>query len=121
MDQFLKQQARKLRSNPTEAERLLWQYLRRKQVHDVQFYRQRPIGRFIVDFVATSIRLIVEVDGSQHLSVSGTRNDLRRTDHLRKLGYRVIRFDNRQVLTQTGLVVSSIASEVLRELSAIEK
>ncbi len=63
-DTNLKQLARKLRTDMTDAERLLWSRLRGKQVLGVQFYRQKPIGPYIVDFHAPASRLVIEVDGS---------------------------------------------------------
>jgi len=58
--------SRHLRKNLTDSESVLWLRLRRKQLAAVQFYRQKPIGKFIVDFYAPSVQLVVEVDGSQH-------------------------------------------------------
>ena len=62
----LKQYSRDLRANCTEAEKLLWSHIRRKQILGVQFYRQKPIERFIVDFCASRPKIIIELDGSQH-------------------------------------------------------
>ncbi|MFO7888702.1 MAG: DUF559 domain-containing protein [bacterium] len=62
----LKERARKLRKNMTEAERKLWSYIRKKQIKGIQFLRQRPIGNYVVDFYAPEADLIVEVDGGQH-------------------------------------------------------
>ncbi len=64
----LKPFARTLRTNMTDAEQKLWYHLRRKQIQGVQFYRQRPIDKYIVDFCAPSVKLIIEVDGSQHFA-----------------------------------------------------
>ena len=50
----------------TQCEQLLWYYLRNKRLTDIQFYRQKPIGRYIVDFYAPAAKLIIELDGSQH-------------------------------------------------------
>ncbi len=63
---ILKGRARKLRKNMTDSEIVLWSRLRRKQLLDIQFYRQRPIGSYIVDFYAPKIKLVIEVDGSRH-------------------------------------------------------
>ena len=63
----LKEQARRLRAPMTDSERALWERLRRKQVQAVQFYRQKPIGNYIVDFYAPRAKIVVEVDGSQHM------------------------------------------------------
>jgi very-short-patch-repair endonuclease len=61
----LKQPARQLRSQQTDAEQMLWQRLRRKQMHGVQFYRQRPIDQFIVDFYCHAAMLVIECDGNR--------------------------------------------------------
>ena len=63
----LKGRARALRKSLTESETALWSRLRGKQLLNIQFYRQRPIGQYIVDFFAPRARLVVEVDGSQHM------------------------------------------------------
>ncbi len=63
----LKELARRLRRQMTDSERALWERLRRKQVQAVQFYRQKPIGNYIVDFYAPKAKIVVEVDGSQHM------------------------------------------------------
>jgi very-short-patch-repair endonuclease len=111
----LKHTARRLRSEMTDAEQKLWFYLRRKQLNGVQFYRQRPIGRYIVDFVAPTIKLVIEVDGSQHFTGSNLTYDSERTDFLVSSGYQVIRFDNLQVLGDTGAVLEIINSKILNE------
>ena len=98
----------------TDAERRLWACLRRKQVESVQFYRQRPIGSYIVDFYAPGARLVVEVDGSQHMEAMGRARDVHRTAFLASRGIRVLRFDNRQVLAETQAVLGEI-SRVVRE------
>ena len=52
----------------TDAENLLWRHIRRKQLNDIQFYRQKPIGNYIVDFYATAAKLVIEIDVGQHFS-----------------------------------------------------
>ena len=74
----LKQIARKLRAEMTGSELLLWSRLRRKQLRGVQFYRQKPIGNYIVDFYSPKAKLVVEVDGSQHLDVNRAEQDAER-------------------------------------------
>jgi very-short-patch-repair endonuclease len=66
-----------LRANLTDAEQRLWARMRRKQILGVQFYRQKPIGDYIADFYAPAVRLIVEVDGSQHAELSQAKYDKR--------------------------------------------
>jgi len=88
--------ARDLRQNPTDAERKLWAHLRLRQIPPNPplqrgawgDFRQRPIGPYIVDFVCLEERLVIEVDGSQHLE----RANARRDDYLESLGFRVLRF-----------------------------
>ena len=96
----LKRRARSLRANPTDAEQRLWARLRRKQVLGVQFYRQKPIGNYIADFYAPVARLVVEVDGSQHLESEQAEHDRRRTAYLKQMGLRVLRYTDRQVLLE---------------------
>jgi very-short-patch-repair endonuclease len=104
----LKQKARTLRSNMTDAEQKLWYYLRRKQIQNVQFYRQRPIGNYIVDFYAPAIKLIIEIDGAQHAEPEDVIYDEKRTRYLNSLNFNVIRFNNRQILLETNNVLESI-------------
>jgi very-short-patch-repair endonuclease len=100
--------ARSLRLRMTDAEHRLWFRLRRKQLHGVQFYRQKPLGNYIVDFFAPAVRLVVEVDGGQHLEAAAMAADARRTDVLCSMGLHVLRFDNREVLLETDAVVEAI-------------
>ncbi len=104
----LKQPARQLRSGMTEAEQLLWQHLRRKQVMGIQFYRQKPIGPFIVDFYAPAAGIVVEVDGSQHHEQEHVRKDAERDSSLAESGLLVLRYDNHQVLAETQTVLDDI-------------
>ncbi len=104
----LKIKARSLRARPTDAELHLWHRLRRKQIHGVQFYRQKPIGRYIADFYAPAANLVVELDGAQHLELRQVEYDLQRTKELEQQGLKVLRFDDRQVLLQTDAVLESI-------------
>ena len=116
----LKQPSRDLRNNMTDAERLLWQRLRRKQILGLQFYRQKPILNFIVDFYCPSANLVIECDGGQHYTAEGLEADRARDQALAQLGLNVLRFDNRQILTETDAVVDQIywiAKQRLESLS----
>lgn len=104
----LKEPSRNLRSHMTEAERLLWMRLRRKQLQGIQFYRQKPIGNFIVDFYAPVAALVIEVDGSQHSEIEHRVRDELRDEFLAERGLTVLRFDNLQVLYETDAVVERI-------------
>ncbi|MCD6390257.1 MAG: endonuclease domain-containing protein [Desulfobulbaceae bacterium] len=92
----------------TDSEQKLWSRLRRKQLLSIQFYRQKPIGNYIVDFFAPKAKLVVEVDGSQHRRKDHTKKDRQRDAYLGRLGLDVLRFDSRQVLLETDAVVEVI-------------
>jgi len=104
----LKNLARQLRKNVTDSERALWFRLRGKQLLGVQFYRQKPIGDYVVDFYAPRARLVIEIDGSQHSTGEHVECDKQRDQYLVNLGLRVLRFNSRQVLTSTDEVVAAI-------------
>ncbi|MFW2078726.1 endonuclease domain-containing protein [Acinetobacter sp. ULE_I010] len=104
----LKQPARDLRNNMTDAELLLWSKLRRKQILGLQFYRQKPLLNFIVDFYCASASLVIECDGSQHYTNEGLEADCIRDEALAQLGLKVLRFDNRQVLGDIDAVIEVI-------------
>ncbi len=99
--------ARRLRRDQTDAERRLWQRLRGHQL-GVQFRRQHPLAGFILDFCCVSRLLVVELDGSQHGEPEAARCDAARDAVLSRLGFRVVRFANRQVLLETDRVVEAI-------------
>jgi very-short-patch-repair endonuclease len=107
----LKSFSRLLRANLTDAEKKLWFHLRRKQL-GVQFYRQKPIANFIVDFYCASAKLVIEIDGGQHFETVGLKNDQARDQMLRALGLRVLRVDNHQVLQETDAVLQTIQSSI---------
>jgi len=107
-DPILKRNARALRSSLTDAEQLLWSRLRRKQLLGVQFYRQKPIGPYIVDFYCAVAKLVIEIDGGQHFEEAHRRRDQKRDADLRASGLTVLRFDNLQVLKETEIVMEAI-------------
>ena len=107
-DRKLKLFSRRLRREMTDAEQRLWSRLRRKQLHGIQFYRQKPLGEYVVDFYAPAVCLVIEVDGSQHFEAAATVADGRRSAALLRMGLDVLRFDNRQVLLETDAVVEEI-------------
>jgi very-short-patch-repair endonuclease len=101
--------AQQHRAVPTEAEQLLWSRINHCQL-GVWFRRQVPVGNFIADFLAPSARLIVEVDGSFHSSRRTA--DARRDAKLVRLGYRVLRLENRLVLQHIEVAVERIRAAV---------
>ena len=102
--------AKKLRKNLTDAERRLWQQLKRRKIAAVKFRRQQPLGPFVVDFVCFERRVIVEVDGGQH--AERVANDEQRTRWLEAQGYRVLRFWNNDVIANTAAVAQAILDAV---------
>lgn len=107
-NKYLKLPSRDLRNNMTDAEQLLWRKLRRKQILGLQFYRQKPILNFIVDFYCPAANLVIECDGRQHYTAEGLEADRARDQALAQLGLNVLRFDNRQILTEIDGVVEKI-------------
>jgi very-short-patch-repair endonuclease len=106
----LRQRARNLRQNSTDAEKHLWYNLRANRT-GFKFKRQVPIGSYIVDFVCFEKRLIIELDGGQHMN--NKIYDTNRTDWLISHGFRVLRFWNNEVLQQTHSVLEAIISALL--------
>jgi very-short-patch-repair endonuclease len=101
----LRDRARTLRKNQTDAEIRLWKLLRAKRLDSWKFRRQYPIGSYIVDFACPSARLIVEADGSQHAE---NGYDVRRDAWLASQGWRVIRFWNNHILNDTESVLTAV-------------
>ncbi len=102
----MRERARELRKHATDAETLLWRYLRGRRLNGHKFRRQVVVGAYIVDFVCVAQRLVIEVDGGQH--ADATAYDERRTSACGDGGYRVARYWNHEVLNQTALVLDDI-------------
>ncbi|GAM31651.1 hypothetical protein P23_2169 [Acinetobacter calcoaceticus] len=92
----------------TDTEQWLWQRLRCKQILGLQFYRQKPILNFIVDFYCSAANLVIECDGKQHYTEDGQLADRIRDQALSELRLVVLRFSNRQILTETDAVMELI-------------
>ena len=98
--------ARALRTSPTDAENLLWRWLRRKQFVGLKFRRQQPIANYIVDFVCFEKRVVIGVDGGQHASERD--KDAERDEYLVRNGFKVLRFWNNEVLQNMDGVLEVI-------------
>lgn len=98
--------ARGLRRRQTESERVLWQRLRDRQLHQAKFRRQHPIGPYIVDFCCPAHRLVIELDGGHH--AAQIEADERRTTFLMQRGYQVLRFWDHDVLGNREAVLQAI-------------
>jgi very-short-patch-repair endonuclease len=88
----------KLRSSMTKAEACLWKYGLKSKKLGVIFRRQRPVGKYIVDFICLELKIIIEVDGESHNHPEIYDNDIIRQKYLEKLGFMVIRFTDEEVL-----------------------
>jgi very-short-patch-repair endonuclease len=100
----------------TDSERKLWACLKGKQLFGIQFYRQKPIGEYIVDFYAPKAKLVIEVDGSQHFTPDNAKKDQSRNEYLKGIGLQVLRFNNLEVLNQTDEVVAAIYKMMDKQL-----
>ncbi len=110
-EHFARHAARRLRRTPSEAEAALWRVLRAGRAGELRFRRQVPVDRYIADFACLRERLIVEVDGSQH--VDQEAYDAERTRRLEAHGFHVLRFWANDVLRDPNKVLDTIWSVVL--------
>ena len=106
----LKEKARKLRNNATFSERVLWKYLKSRQMKGYQFTRQKPIDKYIVDFYCPKLHLIIEVDGDSHNEKQ--EYDQKRQHNIEKRGFHFLRFDGHSVIKQTEGVLKVIADKI---------
>jgi very-short-patch-repair endonuclease len=100
--------AEEMRTNPTEAEKILWKHVKKIRSLGYTFRRQHPIDIFIADFYCHRIKLVIEVDGEVHNDDQSREHDDGRTGHLERYGIKVIRFTNEQVIKNEELVVKQI-------------
>ena len=115
----LKQASRDLRNNLTDAEKLLWSRLRNKQILGLQFYRQKPLLNFIVDFYCPAANVVIECDGGQHFTDEGLEADRVRDEALAQFGLKVLRFDNGQVIGQIDGVVEVVFEFISRKIKSL--
>lgn len=108
---LLREKAKNMKKNPTEAERVMWELVRRRQL-GVVFKRQYIIDEYIVDFVCLEKRLIVEVDGAYHSAGEQKELDKKREDRLIALGYHILRFSNSEVMVVPDKVVEKIKQDL---------
>ena len=99
------------RKNQTLAEQVLWNHIRAEQL-DVKVLRQHIIGDYIVDFLIPDVSLIIEVDGAYHTECEQMQEDKQREETLDRMGYRLIRFTNEEVLYDTDNVLEIIIKEI---------
>jgi very-short-patch-repair endonuclease len=111
-----KSKAKVLRKKLTEHEKILWDRIRKKQLHGMHFRRQHPFGIYILDFYCYEINLAIEVDGLIHLKHREYDND--RTIFLEKSGMKVMRFSNSDIENRIEWVLNTINSFILIEQSS---
>ncbi|MBZ9730994.1 endonuclease domain-containing protein [Salegentibacter sp. JZCK2] len=106
--QELKGYRKILRDNLTPAEAFLWNYLKARKLEGKRFTRQHSIGNYIVDFYCASEKLIIELDGEVHLNSNAEEKDLKRTEYLQGLGFKIIRFENKMIFDFLPSVLKEI-------------
>jgi len=104
----LKRLSRQLRGKSTDAEKLLWSKIGRKQINGYRFSRQKPIGNYIVDFYCKEAQLVIEIDGGQHYEERNIKKDKAREAFLNSVGLQVLRFTNLEVLKNLNGVLGEI-------------
>ncbi len=102
-------QRRELRHDSTPAEKVFWEMVSGKKLDNLKFRRQHHIGPYIVDFYCASLKLIIEIDGDSHFSVEGLKADKIRTRFLESHGYKIIRYDNSEILTNLEGVFADLS------------
>ena len=107
-DPLIFERAKKLRESMTEAEKLLWDYLKGNKVLGYRFKAQHPIDRFIADFYCHKAKLVIELDGEIHESDEAREKDENRTAEFERFGIKVIRFNNSEVLYKIETVIDKI-------------
>ena len=110
----LTNRAKELRQSETEAEQIIWSWLRAKKLNGVKFRRQEPVGIYVVDFVSFEKKLIIEIDGGQHNLEENKATDEVRTQWLKSQGFRVIRFWNNEVSSNLDGVIALIEESLGR-------
>jgi len=110
---YLKEKRSELRKNMSPPEARLWVELSNKKLNGYKFRRQHSIGNYIVDFYCPKAKLIVEIDGKTHLDPSTEHNDFVRDEYLKNLGYRILRFDNKDILNQFPYIIVEIENALL--------
>jgi very-short-patch-repair endonuclease len=111
VSETMRTRAKDLRRKLNDSEKKLWYKINRGKL-GVRFLRQRTIGSYIADFISFEVNLVLEVDGSQHLQEQAPEYDKKRDEYLKSLGFRVLRFSNREVL----LNIEGVVTEILRNI-----
>jgi very-short-patch-repair endonuclease len=108
----LKPYSRELRKNMTDAEKFLWYKIRGRQLKGYQFYRQKIIGNYIVDFYCPKAKLAIELDGGQHYSDEGQEKDKIRDNNMADISIKVLRFSDREIFDNLNGVLEKIWNQL---------
>lgn len=108
--------AGQLRKNLTKSEACLWKYvLKARQMKGYQFRRQRPVLNYIVDFMCPDLKLIIEIDGITHDNHDSQVKDKIKTNDLEKAGFKVLRFQDKDILNNiegVKIIIERIISDI---------
>ena len=108
--------ARLLRNNMTEAEKIVWDKLKNRNVFNARFRKQHPIGSFVVDFYCHEYKLAIEIDGEIHLKNEVIEYDDGRSHDIEKFGIKILRFTNNEVFTSLNYIIE----EILKTIAVLE-
>ena len=109
----MRDRRRELRNNQTEAEKLLWKHISKKQLGGFRFNRQYGVGPYILDFYCPKIRLAIELDGSYHGEAESKVYDKEREKYLEILDIKIVRFWNNMVLDDIGVVLNKVQEKII--------
>lgn len=108
----LKSRRKELRNNMTHAEVILWNHIRRRQIHNTKFRRQFSVGKYVLDFFSPDLKLAIEVDGATHVTNEQLKNDMNRQASLENAGIVFLRFSNIEVYETLDYVIDEIRKQV---------
>ena len=118
-EKILESRRRDLRVKQTEAEKILWQKLRNRQINGFKFFRQCSIGKYIADFYCSELRLVIELDGSQHYEENSLEYDNIREEFMKSLDIKTIRFNNLDVFKNLDEVMERVYDEVRKSSNSL--
>ena len=118
-DKILESRRRDLRVKQTEAEKILWQKLRNRQINGFKFFRQCSIGKYIADFYCSELRLVIELDGSHHYEENVFEYDKIREEFMKSLDIQTIRFNNLDVFKSLDEVMERVYFEVRKSSNSL--
>ena len=118
-EKILESRRRDLRVKQTEAEKILWQKLRSRQIDGFKFFRQYSIGKYIADFYCSELRLVIELDGSHHYEENVFEYDKIREEFMKSLDIKTIRFNNLDVFKNLDEVMERVYFEVRKSSNSL--